>query len=348
MDINDDLLHYGNMLAGCESISDVLSNGGKLSYEGRYAQSVLRLHAQDLGYIVGTEGFVDSVKAGAGKVVKWILGLVKTIRDFFFGTKEEEVKKAGVNAGKAADAIANPGKVFGSGITQTLDIQANFTISNNAAETAKKQFNSLSPEAKKKAEEEFKGKVKDNTLDEVGVATIEKIKSSINSVATSLKRPAEEIARIDGMEKTGICTRLGMGDGEAYVEIVGDIVRDVQKLKVSTISNMVKYLIRVADDSSGDLKDAAKELEGLAKKIGDNGSDADKRKLTQAGQIVNELAKIVKGVQQLVLSTNAALTQAIRSEQDKVVAAVLRKNKVTMAAATNKTDDSEAKEKLTK
>ncbi|QBZ70619.1 hypothetical protein pETSU_038 [Edwardsiella phage pEt-SU] len=348
MDINDDLVHYGNMLAGCESINDVLANGGKLSYEGRYAQTVLSLHAQDAGFVAGTEGFVENVKAGAGKAIKWIMDLLKSIRDFFFGSHEEQVKKAGANAEKAADIIANPNKLFGAGITQSLDIQANFTVSKSAAETAKKQFNALSPEAKKEAEEEFKAKAKENSLNETGQATVDKIKAAITTGATALKRPASEIARLNAMEDGGLSNRLGLGDGNAYETIIGDILGDIKGLKVSTISNTVKYLIKVADGANTDLKDAVKELEGLTKKIGETGNQADQRKLSRAGMIVNELAKIVKGTQQLVITVNNALTQAIRSEQDKVVAAILRKNKITVAGVLNKDDDSEAKEKLTK
>lgn len=82
MDINDDLLHFSNMIVGCESINSVLKNGGKLSYEGRYAQTVLKLHAEDAGFVAGTEGFLDSVKKGASNVKEWIMKILKAIKDW--------------------------------------------------------------------------------------------------------------------------------------------------------------------------------------------------------------------------------------------------------------------------
>lgn len=89
MDIRDEIIHYCNMAAGCESINSVLANGGKLTYEGRYAQAVLRLHAEDAGLIAGTESFLDSFKKGAENVKDWVTKLIKAIRDFITGKKKE-------------------------------------------------------------------------------------------------------------------------------------------------------------------------------------------------------------------------------------------------------------------
>ncbi|QBZ70609.1 hypothetical protein pETSU_028 [Edwardsiella phage pEt-SU] len=81
MEINfDDIEHYARIVAGCESINNVFVNGGKLTDDGRYAQTVLRVHAQDdLGAFAGNESVGSAIKAGAANVIKWIKEFIKSI-----------------------------------------------------------------------------------------------------------------------------------------------------------------------------------------------------------------------------------------------------------------------------
>lgn len=82
MDIQAELQHFSTILTGCESINSVMANGGKLSYEGRYAQTVLRLHAEDAGLVAGTEGFLDSIKKGAQNTKQWIMKILAAIKEW--------------------------------------------------------------------------------------------------------------------------------------------------------------------------------------------------------------------------------------------------------------------------
>lgn len=92
MTLGEEIQHYSRIILGCESINNVLNNGGKLTEDGRYAQTVLRLHAEDAGNIAGTESFLDSFKKGAESVKDWVLKLVKAIREFIAGKKKEQPK----------------------------------------------------------------------------------------------------------------------------------------------------------------------------------------------------------------------------------------------------------------
>lgn len=74
-----DIDHYATMLAGCESIN----NGVYNTPDARYAQSVLRLHANDAGIYAGQEGFLDAIKTGARKTKEWIEKALKAIKQFF-------------------------------------------------------------------------------------------------------------------------------------------------------------------------------------------------------------------------------------------------------------------------
>lgn len=74
-----DMNHFATMVNGCESINTFLIGGEALNNDGRYALTVLKLHAADAGYIDGQEGFLDQVKKGANSIKEWFLKLVKAI-----------------------------------------------------------------------------------------------------------------------------------------------------------------------------------------------------------------------------------------------------------------------------
>lgn len=84
-----DITHYARIISGCESINYVNNNGGQLTDDGRYAQSVLRLHAQDeFGALAGNESILSGIKKGAKKLKEWIAALVKAVKDFIFGSQK--------------------------------------------------------------------------------------------------------------------------------------------------------------------------------------------------------------------------------------------------------------------
>lgn len=86
-----DVQHYATIITGCESIIQVATWGGKLTDEGRYAQSVLRLQAQDdLGAFAGTESLLDGIKKGAKKLKDWIMSLIAAVKKFITGSQNQK------------------------------------------------------------------------------------------------------------------------------------------------------------------------------------------------------------------------------------------------------------------
>lgn len=82
----DDVEHFAKIVSGCESINNLVNNGVALDADGRYAQSVLRLHAQDeLGAIAGNESLLDGIKKGAKNTKEWIIAFFKALKNFITG-----------------------------------------------------------------------------------------------------------------------------------------------------------------------------------------------------------------------------------------------------------------------
>lgn len=97
-----DIDHYARIVAGCESINHVLSGNGKLTEDGRYAQSVLKLRAQDeFGALAGNESLLEGVKKGARKLKEWIVALVKSVLGYITGSTKK-VKEVSARADEFA------------------------------------------------------------------------------------------------------------------------------------------------------------------------------------------------------------------------------------------------------
>lgn len=91
--------HFATVISGCESINSY--TGGRLSGDGQYAFTVLKLNINDLDPYSGQEGMLDKIKAGAKNVKDWIMKLIEAIREWMKGdqvkqveTNTEMVKKA--------------------------------------------------------------------------------------------------------------------------------------------------------------------------------------------------------------------------------------------------------------
>lgn len=108
----EDIEHYAKIISGCESINLRMAGGPKLTEDGRYAQTVLCLHAEDAGLYAGQEGFFEKVKEGAKNIKDWIIKLIKAIRDWIKGSQVQNVEKQDKALKEAEsrvqEAIKNP------------------------------------------------------------------------------------------------------------------------------------------------------------------------------------------------------------------------------------------------
>lgn len=97
--------HFTTMLSGCESIN----SGHALTPDGRYAFAVLKLHAVDFGSVAGQEGFLDNVKAAAGKSGEWLKKLIAAIKSWLTGSKKttgDEEKANNAAKSKINEAVS--------------------------------------------------------------------------------------------------------------------------------------------------------------------------------------------------------------------------------------------------
>lgn len=89
-----DIEHFGIMIEGCEA----LRLGDRRSDAARYAHSVLNLHEADMGAVAGQESFMKAIANAGSRLYEMIKNFIKSVKDFFFGSKgsrqETAVKKA--------------------------------------------------------------------------------------------------------------------------------------------------------------------------------------------------------------------------------------------------------------
>lgn len=99
-----DIEHFATIISGCEAISRQDYKSG----DSLYAQSVLKLQANDMGSYAGQEGFLDGIKAAAGKAGEWIKKLIAAIRGWLT-TAKQSTKEVGSeitsSKAKAKDAV---------------------------------------------------------------------------------------------------------------------------------------------------------------------------------------------------------------------------------------------------
>lgn len=88
-----DVEHFGLMVDGCESIVQHSATGNGLNPAGQYALSVLKLHAQDAGFVAGQEGFLDNVKKGAASAKEWLIKLIQAIYDYLTDAKGKKKRE---------------------------------------------------------------------------------------------------------------------------------------------------------------------------------------------------------------------------------------------------------------
>lgn len=163
--------HYATMVAGCESIN----NKRPLTIEARYAVSVLKAHAGDMGIYAGNEGFLDSVKRGAASVVEWVKKLARAVIDWIRNT---------VN------------KIMGKKIGTTIDINAK-------GETLAKKIEYLISEMKTIDETKLDSNVKISSLISTAESLVNKLNKKDSGAGKDLDSFNEDLKKnIDVLTKS--------------------------------------------------------------------------------------------------------------------------------------------------
>lgn len=291
MTLDQDLEHYVTIISGCESVQDNFNHGLKLDYNGQYAMSVLKLHAQDAGHVAGTEGFLDAVKRGATNIYEWIKKLIETIRGWFrTSTVEKDVAKM-EEVAKAVEKPEPPKEmVRRMGVLKLLlklkrdrfgGVAGNERIGIDAiAEEVEK----MSPEQLKQVEiylaaitddPDYKEAVKEDH-DFVINKAIAALKPRVTELNDLLEQMKE--ADPDG----NAAKALGIDPSRAFSQF-GDILTKIDHVSSGTLTAITSSIGRGVVDANKLLKSATDKLDAL--------NNANK---TNGGPVVSQAARIVK------------------------------------------------------
>lgn len=292
MTFDQDLEHYSTIISGCESVQQRINHGVALDYNGRYAFTVLKLHAQDAGHVAGTEGFLDAVKRGATNIYEWIKKLIATIRNWFRTS----------NVDKEAERLDQLSKQFGLGISgaeiKRMGVRKFFEYVVAAKkveragnerigiDTIAEEVNKMSPEQLKQVEiylasitddPEYKEAVKEEH-DFVINKAIAAIKPRITELNGLLEQMKEADSNGDAAKA------LGIEPDRAFSQF-SNILTKIDHVSANTLSDITGAIGRGVVDANKLLKSATDKLDSL--------NNANKNGGSQSG-VISAAARIVK------------------------------------------------------
>ena len=303
MNAIDDVVHYGRIISGLESVHEHINYNAGIDTDGKYALAVLELHAGDEGEREGTEGFMDSVKRGASNLYEWIKKLIASIKNFIMGNRVD----------KEAARLEELAKDLGNGITgqeikrqgvrnllQQLSKRAPASRDGNeriGIDAIAEEVNKMSPEQLKQVEiylasivddPEYKEQVKEDH-DFVVNKAIAAIKPRLTELNSILEQMNE--ADPDG----NAAKELGVDPGRDFSKF-GDLLNKVDHVSTSTLSSFTGSIGRGVVDANKLLKSATDKLASLNEKHKQGGSPV----VTQAARIVKLLGTFVEIGRKLV------------------------------------------------
>lgn len=290
MTFDQDLEHYSAIISGCESIQQRINHGAELDYNGRYAYTVLKLHAQDAGHIAGTEGFLDAVKRGATNIYEWIKKLIATIRSWLIGNKidkeaqrlDQLSKQFGLGISGVEIKRMGPRKFFEHVVAaKKLEHAGNERIDIN---TIAEEVDKMSPEQLKQVEiylasitddPEYKEAVK-----EEHDFVVNKAMAAIKPRLTEMNNLLEQMKDAD--PDGAAAKALGIEPSRDFSQF-SNLLTKIDHVSAATLSNMTGAIGRGVVDANKLLKSATDKLDSL-----------NNQNKTGGGPVVSQAARIVK------------------------------------------------------
>ncbi|QBZ70618.1 hypothetical protein pETSU_037 [Edwardsiella phage pEt-SU] len=285
----DDVQHYATIIAGCENINKRLEGGSKLSQDGRYAQTVLTLHAGDAGFVAGTEGFMDSIKRGATNIYEWIKKMISAIRDWFRGNKVDKEAERLDQLSKQFDLGISGAEIKRMGARKFVQFLVASKQPQRAGnerisiDTVAEEVEKMSPEQLKQVElylasitddPEFKEAVK-----EEHDFVVNKAMAAIKPRLTELNGLLEQMKEADPDGEAG--KALGIEPDRAFSQF-SDLLTKIDHISASTLTSTTNRIGRGVVDANKLLKSATDKLDSLnnTNKVG-------------GGPVVSKAARIV-------------------------------------------------------
>lgn len=322
-----DIEHFATVLSGCESIN----TGDRSSDDARYAFAVLKLHATDFSAHAGQEGFLDQVKKTAGNTKEWLIKLIKSIREFFFGNNTSKFKKAKSETEAVVKDIekidSHPEAVIGKSVPELIKNNAELAGKSGWPELSA-VYNKLTPDEKKDAEDKLQKALAEDKLNQAGEQAVSKIQSRLNSIAGSITAAANTIYEFGkGKDKENITFELNGLSKESEKDLIDEVKISIKNLKVSNLASTVKWIITIADSYTKDLEVITRNADDLIKKT------EQQHVISSIGIISNAYAKVIKGYQDMVIAINAICRAEIGKTQDALIRAILSKHSTNTKVA---------------
>lgn len=243
----EDIEHYAKIIAGCESINLRMAGGPKLTEDGRYAQTVLCLHAQDAGLYAGQEGFFEKVKEGAKSIKDWIIKLIKAIRDWIKGSQVQNVDKQDKAIKEAEsrvqEAIKNPDI-----LKQTTPAKENKEVPKQASSSSKLNYSPSKSKEENSAAIQERYKV---ILSELNVSS-----------AQSLIRAFELLNFVNGLDKENI-----MKEKFGYAFNIDKQISSIKRVQENIKKDPGRSLGNNSYDISAIIKELLKNFELINAKV---------------------------------------------------------------------------------
>lgn len=293
-----DFDHIIAMAKGFEDLHEEIPGTSEASTgEAAYVKGVLHLHEIDLEQTAGTEGFLNAVKRGAGKIKEWILALIRAIRNWLKGDQDKKYEEAKKELKEEENKTDNGDKLVAS----AMDILSSPAVARPLQRVEKEVKDDIISSIKEhtaELREEGKFSIKDGNKESFHNTEINKVAELIARLLKSVLVNATEIARIDPTGETRDLLGLGkwnFKDGSTANKIFL-FERDVQE----NFFKRIDIVIRDTEYKEEDLQTAVKNLEKL-----NSDSSIPDNKLSRAAAVVKEMTAIVSKQKDMIISINS-------------------------------------------
>lgn len=297
-----------NLTRGMEALHEEIDYTDNPIPEVIYAKTVLELNNIELTDVVGSEGFLDSIKKGAKKVYEWIKDLIRAIRNWFTGGSKkeyEEAKKELKEASKEDDFVkAALEVVMAGGVSAAKDPQIKSIIKR------------LPDSVKRQASESIK--TQSTETEAITDSVVNEIAAKVASRISALNKRVEEIKRIDPTGET--LEALGLSPDWNFIT---DGARNqgvhFSKEDQATFAKRVKAFVDNSEEAQRELAKAVLALEKMNE--ASRGHEGNERgsQLSRAVSVVKELTDIAAIYRDTVMTINSQVQIGYKKAETSIV-----------------------------
>lgn len=319
--------HTLAVLKGTDELVEEVRYNLDRTPDAAYAEGVLKLHDVNFADVAGNESFLDMVKKTGDRVKEFVMNLIRSIHEFFFGKRQKAMTEVSKDAEAGAKAmqqiLTNPSSTFGSDLNGSVRKAADA-----GNDELQKEWSKLEAGAKAEAEKRFKETVDQaNVIEEIKEMEdpfVDHIKQKIISVLNTGKSAAETI---HSHAKHGELTMV-LNDEvpSSQIDLLNDAIGHLKGLKTTNLTENVKWLCLIAKTSDKELVEITARLKTLATKVDPDPESSSAKDLHRATIVVKAYAQLNKVYQDVVIVVNKLMQTGLEKARDKLLIKLMRKN----------------------